>query len=61
MEFYDFRGTRFTRLTDKDGMPWWVAKELCDYLERCPDTLIRKVGSHIEKWQLFSVMAKVTI
>ena len=36
-------------------------KELCDYLERSRDTLIRQVGSHIEKWQLFSVTAKVTI
>ena len=26
MEFDDFRGTRFTRLTDPDGKPWFVAK-----------------------------------
>jgi prophage antirepressor-like protein len=38
MEFYDFRGTQFAKLTSKDGKPWWVAKELCDYLERGRDT-----------------------
>jgi prophage antirepressor-like protein len=33
LEFFDFRGTRFTRLTGQDGKPWWVAKDLSDYLE----------------------------
>jgi len=33
MEFFNFRGARFTILTAASGEPWWVAKELCDYLE----------------------------
>jgi prophage antirepressor-like protein len=55
MEFFDFRGTQFTRLTGQDGEPWWVAKEFCDYLERCPDTLgeTRQVCAISEKkWHL---------
>jgi prophage antirepressor-like protein len=44
MEFFNFRSTRFTMLTAASGEPWWVAKELCDYLERGRDTLIRQVG-----------------
>jgi prophage antirepressor-like protein len=44
MEFFNFRGTKFTTLTTGDGTPWWVAKELCDYLERGRDTLIRQEG-----------------
>ena len=58
MDFLNFRGTQFTLLQRTDRDPWWVAKELCDYLERCRDTLLRQVGSHIEKWRLFSVMAQ---
>jgi prophage antirepressor-like protein len=53
LEFFDFRGTKFTRLTGQDGKPWWVAKELCDYLERGRDTLIRQVGRLTRKWQFF--------
>ncbi len=44
MEFFNFRSTRFTMLTAASGEPWWVAKELCDYLEQGRDTLIRQVG-----------------
>ena len=33
MDFLDFKGTKFTLLKNKNGDPWWVAKELCDYLE----------------------------
>jgi len=44
MEFFNFRGTKFTRLTGQNGKPWWVVKELCDYLERGRDTLIRQEG-----------------
>ena len=44
MGFFNFRGIKFTTLTDPDGKPWWVAKEPCDYLERGRDTLIRQVG-----------------
>ncbi len=44
MEFFNFRGTRFTIFTTESGEPQWVAEELCDYLERGRDTLIRQVG-----------------
>jgi prophage antirepressor-like protein len=44
MESYDFRSSQFTILTTKDGEPWWIAKEICDYLERCRNTLILQVG-----------------
>lgn len=33
MEFFNFKGNKFTILTDRKGNPWWVAKEICDYLE----------------------------
>ena len=33
MEFLNFKGTKFTILKDRKGNPWWVVKELCDYLE----------------------------
>ena len=26
MEFFNFIGTKFARLTDRDGKPWWVHK-----------------------------------
>jgi hypothetical protein len=58
---FNFKVTLFTLLKNNEGLPWWVAKELCDYLERCRATLIRQVRSHIEKWRLFSVMAKMMI
>jgi len=64
MEFFNFRGTKFTRLTGHDGKPWWVAKELFDYLERCPDTLgeTRQVCAISEKKMAsFSMMFKVNI
>jgi len=35
-----FNNYEFTLITDKDGKPWFIAKELCDYLERRQDTLI---------------------
>ena len=28
-----FNNYEFTLITDKDGKPWFIAKELCDYLE----------------------------
>jgi prophage antirepressor-like protein len=31
--FIDFQGTHFTVITDDKGKPWFIAKELCDYLE----------------------------
>ena len=30
--FIDFQGTHFTVITDDKGEPWFIAKELCDYL-----------------------------
>ena len=50
MSFINFEGTNFTLITDENEDPWMIAKELCDYLERCRDTLIRQVGSITEKW-----------
>ena len=55
MEFVNFRGTKFTRLTGQDGKPWWVAKELCDYLERGRDTLIRQEGRLTRIWHFFQI------
>ena len=40
MESFNFRGTKFTRIIDGNGKPWFVGKELCDYLERGRDTLM---------------------
>ena len=60
LEFFDFRGARFTRLTTANGEPWWMAKELCDYLERGRDTLIRQVGRLTGKWHFF-LMFRVKI
>ena len=48
-----FDNYEFTLITDKDGKPWWVAKELCDYLEQGRDTLLRQVGLLTGKWQFF--------
>lgn len=33
MEFFNFKDVQFTLLQNKAGEPWWVAKEMCDYLE----------------------------
>lgn len=33
MKFFDFKGHQFTALTTKKGDPWFVLKEMCDYLE----------------------------
>jgi hypothetical protein len=53
MEFLNFNGFNFTLLKDRQGCPWWVAKELSDYLERRRDTLIRQVGSQKAGWHFF--------
>ena len=53
MPFIDFEGTNFTLITDGNGEPWMVARELCDYLERGRETLPRQVGSLTEKWHFF--------
>ena len=50
LEFFNFQGQDFTLLKDRKNSPWWVAKELFDYLERCRDTLLRQVGSITGKW-----------
>jgi prophage antirepressor-like protein len=44
MPFITFEETNFTVIIDENGEPWWIAKEICDYLERGRDTLIRQVG-----------------
>ena len=49
MSFINFKGTNFTLNMDENGEPWLVAKEFCDYLERCRDTLIRQVGKPNQK------------
>ena len=51
--FIDFEKTHFTVITDDKGEPWFIAKEICDYLERGRDTLLRQVGSLTGKWHLF--------
>ena len=55
MDFFNFRGTQFTILTTARCKPWWVAREICDYLKRCPNTLgeTRQVCAISEKkWHL---------
>jgi len=32
MSFINFEGTNFTFITDDKGEPWFLAKELCEYL-----------------------------
>jgi prophage antirepressor-like protein len=44
MDYISFMDHNFTLLQDPDGEPWLVGKELCDYLERCRDTLLRQEG-----------------
>ena len=61
MEFFNFKGTKFTRLTGQDGKPWWVAKELCDYLERGRDTLIRQEGQPANGVAFFSYVPREDI
>ena len=39
MSFINFEGTNFTLITDENENPWMIAKEVCDYLKRCPNTL----------------------
>jgi prophage antirepressor-like protein len=41
MPFVNFNEINFTFITDGNGEPWLVAKEICDYLERGRDTLLR--------------------
>jgi len=56
MPFINFEGIDFTLITDKDENPWMIAKEVCDYLKRCPNTLgeTRQVCVISEKkWHLF--------
>ena len=50
MDFFDFKGTKFTILIGADGKPCWVAKELGDYLDRGRDALLRQAGSITGKW-----------
>jgi len=52
MPFIDFQGTNFTVIIDGNGEPWWIAREIFDYLERRQDTLLWQ-GSLIEKWHFF--------
>ena len=44
MPFITFEGFNFTVIVDGNGEPWWIAKELFNYLEQGRDTLIRSVG-----------------
>jgi prophage antirepressor-like protein len=44
MSIFYFEDVEFTLIVDDKGKPWLIAKELCDYLERSRDTLIRQVG-----------------
>jgi anti-repressor protein len=33
MQFINFNGIHFTIILDENGEPWWVAREVCIYLE----------------------------
>ena len=33
MQFINFENIVFTIIIDENGEPWWIAKEVCDYLE----------------------------
>jgi prophage antirepressor-like protein len=33
MPFIEFEGTNFTIIMDGNGEPWWIAREVCIYLE----------------------------
>jgi len=44
MQFIHFQDVKFTIIIDGNGEPWWIAREIFDYLERGRDTLIRHVG-----------------
>jgi prophage antirepressor-like protein len=44
MSFITFEDINFAVIIDENGEPWWIAKEICDYLERCRDTLLLQVG-----------------
>ena len=61
MEFFNFRSTQFTILTVPDGKPWLVAREICDYLERGRDTLIRQVGKPANWVAFFSYVPREDI
>jgi hypothetical protein len=53
MPFIEFEGANFTVIIDGNGEPWWIAREIFDYLERCRTTLLRQAGSLSGKWHLF--------
>jgi len=60
MPFITFEGFNFTVIVDGNGEPWWIAKELFNYLEQGRDTLIRSVGGLSGKWHFF-LMFRVKI
>jgi hypothetical protein len=61
MAHFYFGSAQFTVLHGQDGQKWLVAKELCDYLERGRDTLIRHVGWPANGMAFFSYVPRKDI
>ena len=52
--FIDFQGTHFTVITDDKEKPWFIAKELCDYLGlKNPATACKNIPDCNKKYMVF--------